>query len=119
LRARRVAPRGRYQGPLVDALLQLPEVVLDNVFLERDGVCIELLWFESPRSPADRPARPLNQLGFTHISIRVPDIERAVAEVEAAGGTVLRETMLEVGGQKVAVFLRDPDGLPIELTFGA
>ena len=112
-------PEGRYQGPHVDALMRLREVVLENAFLERDGFCIELLHYESPRSPTDRPARALNELGFTHLSIRVPDVERAMADVESAGGTVLRDTLLEIGDRKVAVFLRDPDGLPIELTLGA
>jgi hypothetical protein len=39
--------------------------------------------------------------------------------VEAAGATVLHDTLIAVGGRRVAVFLRDPDGLPIELTLGA
>jgi catechol 2,3-dioxygenase-like lactoylglutathione lyase family enzyme len=109
-------PEGRHQGPPVDALLRLRGVALDNVFLERDGFRLELLYYASPRSPADPPERPLNELGFTHVSIRVPDIDRAMAEVEAAGATVLRDTLLVIGGRTIAVFLRDPDGLPIELT---
>jgi catechol 2,3-dioxygenase-like lactoylglutathione lyase family enzyme len=111
-------PEGRHQGPLVDALLRLRDVALDNVFLERDGLCIELLHFASPASPVAQRERALNELGFTHLSIRVPDLEQAIAAVEGAGATVLADTLLEVSGRKVAVFVRDPDGLPIELTSG-
>lgn len=100
-------------------LLRLPGVKLHAVYLERDGLRLELLHYERPGSPAEPPRRAMNDLGFTHLSIRVPDVDRAVAELEAAGATVLRDTLLDLGGTRVAVFVRDPDGLPIELVLGA
>ena len=51
----------------------------------------------------------MNDLGFTHLSIRVPDVDRAAAELEAAGATVQRETLLDLGGMRVAVFVHDGD----------
>ncbi|HZR80671.1 MAG TPA: VOC family protein [Candidatus Binatia bacterium] len=110
-------PEGHHEGPVLDSLLRLSGAALDNVFIERDGFRLELLVFGSPRSAP--VARDMSHLGFTHISIRVPDIERAAEAVAAAGGTVLPDTLIEVGGRKVAIFLRDPDGLPIELTLGS
>ena len=109
---------GHYEGPVAERLLSLDGAVLDNAFLERDGVCIELLYFAAPRSPATPPARRMNDLGFTHLSIRVPDVARAMQEIEAAGARVEPDTLVEINGAKIAVFVRDPDGLPIELVRG-
>lgn len=102
-----------------DTLLQLRGVALRAVYLERDGFRIELLHFASPKSPAAPPKRTMNDLGLTHLSIRVADVRAAAAELERAGATVLRDTEIEIKGMVVAVFLRDPDGLPIELVRGA
>lgn len=99
-------------------LLQLPGVKLHAVYLERDGLRLELLHYERPRSPVAPPRRTMSDLGFTHLSIRVPDVDAAAAELEAAGASVQRETLLDLGGLRVAVFVRDPDGLPIELVLG-
>jgi glyoxylase I family protein len=111
-------PEGHYEGAITERLLSLEGASLDNVFLERDGFCIELLCFRAPPTPAEPPARQMNHLGFTHLSIRVPDIDRAVDAIEAAGARAERATLVEVGGIKVAIFVRDPDGLPIELVRG-
>ena len=60
----------------------------------------------------------MNDLGLTHLSIRVADLDAAMAEIESGGGSVDRATLVEMGGRRVAVFARDPDGLPIELVLG-
>ena len=108
----------RAGGAPADTLLELRGVDLHAVYLERDGFEIELLHYASPTSPATAPARTMNDLGFTHLSFRVPDIEATARALEAAGARILEETWVEIGGERFAVFLRDPDGLPIELVRG-
>ena len=57
----------------------------------------------------------MNQLGLTHISLRVEDMEAVCEAIEAAGGTVLRERSPAKhvpDGLKMAT---DPDGMLIEL----
>jgi glyoxylase I family protein len=108
-------PEVRVEGEPTDSLLQLRDVKLHAVYLERDGFRLELLHYASPRSPAKPPARAMNDLGFTHLSVKVADVEATLAKLEAAGVTVDRQTVIQVSGFTVAGFVRDPDGLGIEL----
>ncbi len=103
-------------GEPSDSLLRLRAVRLRAVYLERDGVRIELLHYASPqRQPAPR-ARVMNDLGFTHLSFRVSDLEGTLETLRAAGATVLDDTVVRVPGiGALAAFLTDPDGVLIEL----
>ncbi len=103
-------------GEPSDTLLRLTDVKLRAVYLERDGVRIELLHYASPRrKPAPRP-REMNDLGFTHLSFRVSDFEGTLVALRAAGATVLEDTVIRLAGSDpVAAFLTDPDGVLIEL----
>jgi lactoylglutathione lyase len=86
--------------------------------INRDGLTIELLAFASPPVIGSRQRRPMNQLGFTHLSLRVSDLEAMADAIEAAGGQVVRttRTSLDVGGMDLDfVFCTDPDGVRIEL----
>jgi catechol 2,3-dioxygenase-like lactoylglutathione lyase family enzyme len=105
----------RVEGEPSDSLLRLRGVRLNAVYLERDGLRIELLHYESPRSPETAPARAMNDLGFTHLSVIVADIDEALARLEEAGARIDRDTRIEIGGRIVAAMVRDPDGLRIEL----
>lgn len=108
-------PEVRVEGEPSDSLLRLRGVKLHAVYLERDGFCLELLHYASPRSPGKPPARMMNDLGFTHLSLKVPDVAAALEQLEAAGVAIDRDTVIQVGGLTVAAFVRDPDGLGIEL----
>jgi catechol 2,3-dioxygenase-like lactoylglutathione lyase family enzyme len=103
-------------GEPSDTLLRLENVKLRAVYLERDGVRIELLHYLSPpRQPPPRP-RAMNDLGFTHLSFHVSDVEETLAALRAAGATVLEDTVVRVAGSDpLAAFLTDPDGVLIEL----
>ena len=103
-------------GEPSDTLLRLEGVKLKAVYLERDGFRIELLHYASPaRKPAPR-AREMNDLGLTHMSFRVDDFEATLAALQAAGAKVLEETIVRIpGGDPLAAFLTDPDGVLIEL----
>jgi catechol 2,3-dioxygenase-like lactoylglutathione lyase family enzyme len=108
-------PDVHVEGEPSDTLLRLRGVDLRAVYLERDGFRLELLSYASPRSPASAPRRTMNDLGFTHLSVKVPDVAAALDALERLGMEVDRDTTIEVGGTTVAAFVRDPDGLPIEL----
>jgi glyoxylase I family protein len=105
----------RVEGEPSNTLLRLNDVKVHAVYIERDGFELELLHYESPRSLKPAPAHAMNDLGFTHLSIQVPDIEESMGALEAAGVEVIRATFIKMGGVGVAVFARDPDGLLIEL----
>jgi len=107
-------------GDLAETLLGLHDLDLRAVYLERDGVRLELLHYAAPGHRGAGEARPMNALGFTHLSLRVADLDAALAAVEAAGGRVLRATRVrEPASGRGAVFVTDPDGTRVELVDGA
>jgi lactoylglutathione lyase len=99
-------------------LMEVEDVVLQSRFVRRDGVSIELLHFDSPGQGGEQVRRPMNQLGLTHLSLRVDDLDAVAATIGAAGGSVLagtRTTFGEGDGVLDFVYCTDPDGVRIEL----
>lgn len=94
-------------------LLELTDVRLNAVYLERDGWRIELLHFGQPPAIGGADRRPMNELGVTHLSFVVTDLDDAIGAVCRAGGRVLDATRMQ--GQARAVFATDPDGVRLEL----
>ena len=104
------------QGEPAATLLELPGVDLRAVYLEREGVRIELLHYASPGAVGDPHPRPMNQLGLTHLSLRVDDLDALLPRLEEAGVEILRGTRIDVPQTATkAVFVADPDGTRIEL----
>jgi catechol 2,3-dioxygenase-like lactoylglutathione lyase family enzyme len=92
-------------------LLDLPAPVgLRAVYLRQGEFVLELLGYRDAGTlPAPRP-RVMNEIGLTHISVSVDDIDDTAAKAVEHGGTVLEQT--HVG---LAVMIRDPDGQLLEL----
>jgi len=103
------------QGEPSDTLLRLRDVALHALYLERDGVRIELLHFARPPAPPAR-TRTIHEHGLTHLSFRVADLEATLAALRAAGERVLEETIIRIPEfGAAACFIVDPDGQLIEL----
>src|SRR5579883_2222147 len=68
------------------------EIVLQSRFITRDGVRLELLRFDSPGFEGPARRRLMNQLGLTHLSMRVADVDSAAARIQELGGHVLQHT---------------------------
>jgi catechol 2,3-dioxygenase-like lactoylglutathione lyase family enzyme len=99
-------------------LMELEGVALRSQFIRRDAVAIELLHFTSPDRTGDPVRRPMNQLGLTHLSVRVDDVDAVAATVESLGGHVVagtRTTFDLTGTTLDFVYCTDPDGVRIEL----
>ncbi len=91
-------------------LLDLPEPVgLTAVYLRRDGFVLELLSFADAGTNPPQP-RVMNDVGLTHISVSVDDIDATAARAVEYGGSVLPQTNIGL-----AVMIRDPEGQLIEL----
>lgn len=106
----------RVEGEPSDTLLRLRGVRLRAVYLVRDGLRIELLHYASPGSAGDGAPRAMNQLGLTHLSLRVEDLDAALARLTAHGARALRDTRIDNPLLRAkAVFATDPDGTLIEL----
>jgi glyoxylase I family protein len=103
------------EGEPSDTLLRLRGVKLKAVYLERDGVRIELLRFASPPAPPPR-SRTIHEHGLTHLSFRVADLDATLGALRAAGERVLDETVIRIPEfQAAACLIADPDGQLIEL----
>jgi len=103
-------------GEEAEKLLDVKELDLEAVFLEREGVRLLLLHFREPGHRGEGIVRPMNALGFTHLSLRVDDLDASVEALRAAGGRVLEQTRIgstEAG--LAAVSVAGPDGARVEL----
>jgi lactoylglutathione lyase len=95
-----------------DQLLRLtPPIGMTACYLRRDGLVLELLHFAGTGArPGPARERAMNEVGLTHLSVSVDDIDATCRQVQAFGGEVLEDTNIGYG-----VFVRDPDGQLIEL----
>ena len=100
------------------ALMDLPEVSVTSQFIRRGQTAMELLAFTNPSPFGSRERRPVHQLGLTHLSFRVRDVEAVAARLVALGGAVVESsrTVHRVRGHAaVFVYCTDPDGVRVEL----
>ncbi|MGH7859648.1 MAG: VOC family protein [Candidatus Binatia bacterium] len=103
-------------GEPSDTLLALKGVDVHAAYLERDGFRLELLGFVSPPASPLEPPRRMNHLGFTHLSLRVTELNEMVERLRAQGVRVLDHTRIDIAGRgSAAVMITDPDGLWVEL----
>jgi catechol 2,3-dioxygenase-like lactoylglutathione lyase family enzyme len=111
--------RLRFEDAGTQRLLGLAGAQLDAVYLRRDGTTLELLHFPRPGTQLGGPPRPMNQVGLTHLSFLVDDLDAVLARLRGLGASVLEETRLAGRGRGPgAIFVTDPDGTRIELVEG-
>lgn len=96
-----------------DALEVPRDVVLTSQFITREGLSIELLHYQSPAAHG-RPSETRNQLGLTHLSFVVDDLDRAAERLVECGGKLLETTVTKQEGIHL-LFVSDPDGVRVEL----
>jgi lactoylglutathione lyase len=99
-------------------LMDLPDVAVTSQFIRRGTVAIELLAFSEPAPFGDGLRRAVNQLGLTHLSFRVADVEAVAAKVVELGGALVESsrTTIDFGGTPLEfVYCTDPDGVRVEL----
>jgi len=111
--------RLRFSDAGTQRLLGLPGAVLEAIYLRRDGTTLELLHFPRPGVQLAAGPRPMNQVGLTHLSFLVDDLDATLAKLRVLGARVLEATRIgQPGGGPSAVFVTDPDGTRIELVEG-
>ena len=99
--------------PGLDKGLEVPSPVrLRSQMITLDEMKIELLHYMSP-AVVGTPSAHRNQLGLTHLSFWVDDVDVSAAALVALGGTILPDTRQAPGIE--LVFLTDPDGVRVEL----
>ena len=99
-------------------LMDFPEVSVTSQFIRKGTTAIELLAFHEPAPFGAKERRAVNQLGLTHLSFRVDDVEAVAAKVVELGGTIVEtsRTTIDFGGTPLEfVYCTDPDGVRVEL----
>ena len=71
-------------GEPTATLLEVADLDLELVYLERDGLRIELLGYARGGARPARGARPMDEAGFTHLSVRAKDLDALMAEAAAS-----------------------------------
>ncbi len=82
------------------------------VFLQLGKIHLELWQFEQPIERQDNLSK-LNVLGIKHLAFSVDNIDRKREELKLQGITTT-EPKLGASGARYC-FLKDPDGIPLEL----
>ena len=107
-------------GEWIEIVTGLPGVSAHCVWCQPPdgGARLELLHYQSP--PGGLPeVLPANALGLRHFALNVSDIAALHARLSAAGVSFLSAPLPVpfpvAGGQKWICYLRDPDGVLVEL----
>jgi catechol 2,3-dioxygenase-like lactoylglutathione lyase family enzyme len=91
-------------------LVGLPEPLgVHAAYLVRDGFVLELIDY-SEREVHAGPERVMDQVGLTHVSFSVSDLDGVLKKVEEFGGVVVDATV-----SHGSAMIRDPDGQLLEL----
>lgn len=110
------AGRLEIDGEPTATMLQMPELSLRAIYLERDGLRIELLHYPTPGTVGPAEARPMNQPGLTHMAIRVTNLDEAIEAVLKYGGQVIEGTRIfNADFDAHLLYAVDPDGTRLEL----
>jgi glyoxylase I family protein len=105
----------RIDGPETAQLLAVPGLVLDLVYLQRDGFRLELLSYVAPGVHGSGDPRQMNAVGFTHLSFRVNDPDELIGRIERYGGRARPERTVTFEGGNRGLMATDPDGNWLEL----
>ena len=96
-------------------VMGVPGAKFTGLFLQRDGMRIELIAFREPPPERTPRRRAANEIGHSHLSFYVTDLDAALAHMRAHGVPVDTDSRATVVNGIECCVVRDPDGFPIEL----
>jgi catechol 2,3-dioxygenase-like lactoylglutathione lyase family enzyme len=100
---------------LAPALEVEAPIVMRSQMIQLADLKIEIISYTSPPTTGT-PSSSRGAVGFTHLSFLHPAIDEFAQHLVDSGGTILKDTRVNVGIE--VVFLADPDGIRIELMQG-
>jgi catechol 2,3-dioxygenase-like lactoylglutathione lyase family enzyme len=86
-----------------------------GIFMKRDGMRIELIGFSNPPPNTAVRKRASNEIGHSHLSFYVTDLDATLRELRAQQVTIEDGTRAVLTNGIECCVIRDPDGFPIEL----
>lgn len=96
-------------------VMGVPGCKFKGVFMKRDGMRIELIAFREPPPAAESRKRRADEIGHSHLSFYVTDLDATLAELRAQGVVVEDDTRALLPSGIECCVVRDPDGFPIEI----
>ena len=102
------------QGQYIDTLFAIEGIKVKIVKMAADnGNLIELLCFES--HPSARVRKNIPDIGHSHISFTVEDIDREYTKLKAEGLEANSPPLLSPDSKVKVLYCRDPEGNFVEL----
>jgi predicted enzyme related to lactoylglutathione lyase len=101
-------------GAPYDVLTELPGITFSAHYLKCGDATIELIGYPNSNVTGSAERRPMNQLGFTHMTLIVDDVAATADRVLEFGGQVHPGTKIDSPYGPI-VFCTDPDGVRVEL----
>lgn len=95
--------------------LKLSLLVIDGSIWKEGGFRIELIEYVQPSSKRLNYANN-NIIGRGHLCFTVKNISEVVERVLSLGGRAPYKPVLDESGHQKAIYVFDPDGIPIELS---
>jgi len=104
-----------FDDPVTARVMGVPDARFTGIFMQRDGMRLELIGFTNP--PPDRTVRRrrADEIGHSHLSFYVLDLDATLADLGAQGVPIDHDTRAELAGGIRCCVVRDPDGFPIEI----
>ena len=108
------------------ALMDLPDVTVTSQFIRKGTTAIELLAFAQPAPFGDGERRAVNQLGLTHLSFRVDDVNAVAPSCKVAWSSSAAPLWRRAAPPSTTsgvrhsrfVYCTDPDGVRVESADG-
>jgi len=104
-----------FDDPLTARVMGIADCKFKGIFMKRDGQRIEIIGFANP--PPDRAyrRRRSNEIGHSHLSFYVADLDEALAYLRSKGVPVEEQTRTVLSMGLECCVVRDPDGFAIEI----
>ena len=96
-------------------VMGVPDARFTGIFLKRDGMRIEIIGFSNPPPERAVRRRRSNEIGHSHLSFYVTDLDATLRALREQGVTVDDDTRATVVNGIECCVVRDPDGFPIEI----
>jgi len=104
-----------FDDPATARVMGLPGCKFKGIFMKRDGMRIELIAFSDPPPEKSRCRRLANEIGHSHLSFYVRDLDEALDYLRGHGVEVEEDTRAILPSGIECCVARDPDGFPIEI----
>lgn len=102
------------KSPALEKVLGLTEVDVSYAMLESPAGRLELFQYHSPQGKPNSPQRPVCDRGITHVAFQVQCIQDLYKRLKEKGVKFHSEPQLVREGV-TAAYMRDPDGIVVEL----